>query len=125
MPFTGPFPKKDALNMAAFRAAEIKRQGGGFKGAKAPDSAVMAGRMTDDSVMDPFPAYKTNRDGTSAHGGTVHTPAGDSDLKVPTKARPFGHEGPMTGVPKGRALPVRGEGPTVNSGPTVGKNGIK
>jgi hypothetical protein len=57
--------------------------------------------------------------------GTVTTKAGKSDLPIPKKASPFGHEDPMTGVPKGRALPIRGEGPTVNNGPTVGKNGIK
>lgn len=122
--FTGPFPKKDALNMAAFRAAEIKRQGSGFKNAKPADANDMGKRMTNDTTMDAFPAYKTNRDGTSAHGDTVHTKAGEMPT-VSTKARPFDHEGPMTGVPKGRALPIRGEGPTMNSGPTVGKNGIK
>ena len=35
-----PFPTKHATNLAAFRAAEIERQGGGFKGAKAPDQFI-------------------------------------------------------------------------------------
>ena len=109
MAFTGPFPKTDELNFASFRAAEIKRQGGGFKNAKAPDSNDTGARMTDDTAMDAFPAYKINRDGTSAHGDTVHTPAGDSDLGVPKKARPFGGYASNTPPPKGRALPVRGE----------------
>ena len=107
MPFTGPFPKTDELNFASFRAAEIKRQGGGFKNAKTPDDGFKA--MTDDTAMDAFPGYKTNRDGTSAHGDTKHTPAGDSDLGVPKKARPFGGYASNTPPPKGRALPVRGE----------------
>jgi hypothetical protein len=121
MAFTGPFPKNDKLNMAAFRAAEIKRQGGGFKNAKAADSNDMGKRMTDDTAMDAYPSLKANKDGTGSHGGTVHTKAG-AELTVPTKKRPFGHEGPMTGVPEGRALPSRGEGPTTNTGRTVTKN---
>lgn len=107
-PFTGPFPKKDALSHAAFRAAEIKRQGGGFKNAKAnPDSGFKA--MTDDTAMDSFPAYKTNRDGTGSHGDAVRTPAGDSDLPMKKKARPFGGYASPTPPPKGRAVPARGE----------------
>lgn len=122
MPYTGPFPESNDTNMAAFRAAEIKRQGGGFKNAKAADTYVDKGRMTDDTAMDPFPTLKAGKH--SPAGPTVHTPAGP-DMKVPTKARPFGHEEGNTKPPKGRALPIRGEGATTNTGPTVGKNGIR
>lgn len=34
---------------------------------------------------------------------------------APKKARPQFDTEPFTGVPKGRALPVRGEGPTTNA----------
>ena len=109
--YTGSFPASPK-DEHAFEEKEISKQKG-FKGSKAVVIGFKA--MTDDTTMDPFPAYKTNHDGTSAHGDTVHTPAGDSDLGVPKKARPFGGYASNTPPPKGRALPVRGEGPTTNS----------
>jgi hypothetical protein len=113
MPFTGPFPKNDKLNLASFRAAEMKRQGTGFKNARAADADVETMPLTNDTAMDPFPAYKTGKH--SPEGKTVHTKAGKSDLPIKTKARPFGGYESPTPPPKGRALPHRGEGATTNS----------
>ena len=102
---TGPYPSSPK-DPHEFAEKEISKQNG-FRNSKM--AQIPFKRMTQDTAMDPFPAAKTNRDGTDSHGGTTYTKAGRSDLTVPTKARPFGPYVTETPPPKGRALPVRGE----------------
>jgi hypothetical protein len=53
MAYTGSFPEKNSTNIASFRAAEMKRQGIGFKKAKPADAHVQEQRLTDDTAIDP------------------------------------------------------------------------
>ena len=96
-------------DIGAHRAAEASELGT-FRNAQAMTEQKAGWKgMTQDKMIDSFPALKTNRDGTSAHGDTTYTKAGDADFPDHKKGTPFTGYAPNTPPPLGRALPVRGE----------------